>query len=278
LSETLKLFLESEYYSRKHLKYFKTYDQLFAPYKDKKITFCEIGIASGGSLKMWRKFFGEKARIIGIDLNPECKNLEQDGFEIFIGSQSDPNFWTNFFNKVGKVDIVLDDGGHTNLQQILTSVYCIPNINDEGLLVTEDTHTSYINNYGNPSKYSFISFSKKIIDDINYTFPGLGNFNYSLNKFVYAIEFFESFVVFKVDKKRCNENKPISNEKDPTSYTDYKYKNINKKINVLKKKFNFLKKNKIVNFFYKKIFFKLIYLYIVFINKTNIKIYKKYFK
>ena len=49
---------------------------------------------------MWKEYFGEQARIIGIDLNPEAKRLEHEGFEIFIGSQSDKNFWSSFFNKV----------------------------------------------------------------------------------------------------------------------------------------------------------------------------------
>ena len=44
---------------------------------------------------MWRKFFGNKARIIGIDINPIAKKWEKNGFEIFIGNQSDPNFWKN---------------------------------------------------------------------------------------------------------------------------------------------------------------------------------------
>ena len=33
-------------------------------------------------------FFGKKARIIGIDLDPSAKELEKFGFEIFIGDQS----------------------------------------------------------------------------------------------------------------------------------------------------------------------------------------------
>ena len=61
----------------------------------KKITFVEIGIGNGGSLFMWKKFFGKKARIIGIELNPDAKKLEKFGFEIFIGDQSDP-----FFGKI----------------------------------------------------------------------------------------------------------------------------------------------------------------------------------
>ena len=53
-------------------------------------------------------------------------------------------FWKNFFKKVGKVDIILDDGGHTNYQQIITLNSCVPHIKDDGLMVVEDTHASYI--------------------------------------------------------------------------------------------------------------------------------------
>ena len=67
---------------------------------------------------MWKKFFGKKARIIGIELNPDAKRLEKFGFEIFIGDQSDPFFWKKFYKKVGKIDVLLDDGGHKKIQQI----------------------------------------------------------------------------------------------------------------------------------------------------------------
>ncbi len=49
---------------------------------------------------MWRNFFGSKARIIGIDMNPNAKKWEKHGFEIFIGSQSDKNFWRNLCKKL----------------------------------------------------------------------------------------------------------------------------------------------------------------------------------
>ena len=41
---------------------------------------------------MWKNYFGNDARIIGIELNPEAKKFEKEGFEIFIGNQSDENF------------------------------------------------------------------------------------------------------------------------------------------------------------------------------------------
>lgn len=81
---------------------------------------------------MWRDYFGASARIIGIDLNPISKKWEKDGFEIYIGNQSDPLFWREIFEKIGDVDIVLDDGGHTYEQQIITAHECIPNIRDGG--------------------------------------------------------------------------------------------------------------------------------------------------
>ena len=158
MTSTLKLFLNSNKFSTKHKKYFDVYDEIFKDFINKEITFVEVGILNGGSLEIWREYFGPNARIIGIDLNPDCKKFEKDGIEIFIGDQSNPEFWDNFYNKVGPIDILLDDGGHTNLQQIITTVKSIENINDGGLLVTEDTHTSYQSEFYNPNEKNYIFY------------------------------------------------------------------------------------------------------------------------
>ena len=84
-------FLNSPYSSTKHDSYFNTYDELFSKYIGKEITFVEIGVLNGGSLFMWKDYFGEKARIIGIDNNSNAKYWEKYGFQIFIGNQSDKN-------------------------------------------------------------------------------------------------------------------------------------------------------------------------------------------
>jgi hypothetical protein len=86
--------------------YFQIYEELFNQYVGKEITFVEVGVLHGGSLLMWRKYFGPQARIIGVDLDPKAKELEDKGFEIFIGSQSDSNFWKNFYSQVGNIDIL----------------------------------------------------------------------------------------------------------------------------------------------------------------------------
>ena len=223
MRKLLKTFKSSPKYSIKWNNYFEIYENILHRFVNKKITLVEIGIGDGGSLFMWKKFFGKKARIIGVELNPVAKKFEKYGFEIFIGDQSNSEFWKKFFKKVGKVDIVLDDGGHTNYQQIVTTNSCIPYINDDGLMVVEDVHTSYIKKkFYNPSKYSFINFNKKLIDDINYRFPGLNSFNYSLNNYIYSIQNFESIVAFKINRKICKKNQPIVNKKQNIMPTEFR--------------------------------------------------------
>ena len=77
--------------------------------------FVEVGVFGGESLFMWRELFGPEARIIGIDLNLKARYLEMHGCEIYIGSQSDEDFWKEFTNTVGPIEVVLDGGGHAYL-------------------------------------------------------------------------------------------------------------------------------------------------------------------
>jgi len=225
--DLINFFKQSKYYSLKYKNYFPIYEKLFEKFRGKKITFVEIGVLSGGSLFMWKNYFGKDARIIGIELNPEAKKFEKEGFEIFIGNQADENFWEDFFKKVGDVDIILDDGGHTNFQQIVTCCSCIPFIKDDGLMVVEDVFHSYGLSYGakgffNPSKYSFINFCKKSIDDINYRFPESKKFKFSLNKFIYSIEFYEAIAVFNINKNLCNSiNEVIFSNGKNLEHKDY---------------------------------------------------------
>jgi hypothetical protein len=231
-----KCYLKSKYRSLKHDNYFHIYELLLKKYKKKEIVFVEIGVSNGGSLFMWRSYFGKKARIIGIDLNPTAKKWEKYGFEIFIGNQADPFFWNSFFNKVGKVDIIIDDGGHTNDQMITTFNSCYKNINNGGLLVFEDTHASYLKEFGNPSSFSFINFCFSIVNKINNNFFGK-KFIYNYHKLIYKVEFYQSLVALHVDKKKSYRSNSIDNEGIILNSEDYRLKD--------KKIFLFIEKYKI---------------------------------
>jgi hypothetical protein len=154
-TQSYKSFIKSPQRCGKHSTYFHSYDHFFSKYRNQNITFVEIGVLGGGSLFMWRDYFGPNARIIGVDLNPNAKKWESEGFEIYIGSQSDTVFWEKFIEKVGLIDVVLDDGGHTYEQQIITTESLLKSMNDGGIIVVEDTHTSYMDGFGPRSK-SFI--------------------------------------------------------------------------------------------------------------------------
>ncbi len=191
--------MNSPYKSMKHTTYFAVYDELFEKYCGQNITFVEIGVLGGGSLFMWREFFGPNARIIGIDLNPDAKKWEKEGFEVFIGNQADVEFWEEFKNIVGMIDIVLDDGGHRYEQQIITTEILLDNIKDGGLLVVEDTWSSYVKSFG-LQKHSYIEYIKAFIDKLNYRYKHFRN-KFKHDKRVWSIQVFESIVAFKINRQ-----------------------------------------------------------------------------
>lgn len=237
-----KSYLNSPFKSIKHSTYFKSYQHFFEKYRDKEFTFIEIGVLSGGSLFMWRDYFGPKARIIGVDLNPNAKKWEKEGFEIFIGSQSDENFWNDVVSKVGGIDVVLDDGGHTYEQQIITVESLISSMNDNGIILVEDTHTSYMPGFG-PKKFSFTNYVKHKIDQINFRF----NFEEPekiAERRIWSIEIVESMVAFKINREASNQiSEPITNNGKDDLAVDFRHSEnrVLTKIGLLKSKFKMLK-------------------------------------
>jgi hypothetical protein len=112
-------------------------------------------------------------------------------------------FWDGFFSAVGDVDVVLDDGGHTNEQQIITAHNCIPHIKNGGRLIVEDTRTSYLQSFWNPSRYSFINYSKRMVDRINCRFRDLHLSDDAYKNAVYSMGVHESIVCFNIDREHA---------------------------------------------------------------------------
>jgi hypothetical protein len=220
--KSIDAYKKSPYSSRKVSSYFQVYDQIFLQFVGKPITFVEIGVQNGGSLFMWREFFGPNARIIGVDLNPEVLVWKDYGFEIYIGSQSDKFFWDSFVKEVPEVDIVLDDGGHTFLQQITTVESLVDAIKPGGLIVVEDTHSSYMREFAPKKGSTFIDFSFSIVHGINYRF---GRFKTNSENRIYSVQFFESIVVFFINPHKSFKSKPTSNNDNVLGYRaqDYRY-------------------------------------------------------
>jgi hypothetical protein len=123
--------------------YSDIYDRHFRHFRGKETHVLEIGVYSGGSLEMWREYFGPLATIYGVDIQPDCRVYETDRTKIFIGDQADRSFWREFRQKVPVLDIVIDDGGHAPEQQIVTLEELLPFLRPGGVYLCEDVHWAY---------------------------------------------------------------------------------------------------------------------------------------
>ena len=92
--------------------YFPIYERHFSKFKNHSIVFWKIGVAGGGSLQMWQRYFGPFATIVGIDINPKCKQYEENEIKVCIGDQKDKGFLQSVIAQYGIPDVVLDDGSH----------------------------------------------------------------------------------------------------------------------------------------------------------------------
>ncbi|MEA3347471.1 MAG: class I SAM-dependent methyltransferase [Pseudomonadota bacterium] len=149
--------------------YFEIYDRHFSRFRGTDVHVVEFGVSQGGSLQMWKEYFGPNCKIFGVDINPHCKTLEEDRIEIYIGDQEDRKFLKTLAKDILRIDILIDDGGHTMKQQINTFEELFRHIDKNGVYLSEDLHTSYWPDWGGGYRRhgTFIEYSKQFIDYIN---------------------------------------------------------------------------------------------------------------
>lgn len=149
--------------------YFDIYEKHFQRFRGKEMVLLEFGISHGGSIDLWKKYFGEQAKIIAVDVIPECKKFEDGQVQVFIGDQADRNFLRHLRDAIPKIDILIDDGGHTMTQQIATFEELYGHVNENGVYLCEDLHTSYWPEYGGGYMRdgTFVEYSKNFIDYLN---------------------------------------------------------------------------------------------------------------
>jgi len=118
--------------------YLPRYDHVFGAIRHNVKRMVEIGVQTDASIAMWRDYF-PNAEIIGIDIDPECKRFESDRVKIIIGDQTDRAFLETFAREnFGTIDIIVDDGLHTE-DAILTSFSSLyPALSTHGIYAIED--------------------------------------------------------------------------------------------------------------------------------------------
>jgi cephalosporin hydroxylase len=179
--------------------YFPIYERHFAQHINRSLTFLEIGVLQGGSTKMWSKYFGPMTKIVGIDIDPNCKQYESNNVYIRIGDQSDPQFLQSIIDEFGVPDIVLDDGSHQQNHVNATFEFLYPKMNKNSVYMVEDLHTAYWPEWqgGLTNPTTFLNKSKAYIDQLNLQHTKGELQRNPLLDNTFGISFYDSIVVFE---------------------------------------------------------------------------------
>lgn len=155
--------------ANKWVHYLPFYDRALAPYRGRPVRMLEIGVMHGGSLELWRKFFGPEATIFGIDVDPACAGRADPPNQVRIGSQADPEFLRATIREMGGLDIVLDDGSHMAAHQRTSFEVLWPLLAPGGLYMIEDMHTAYFPTWdgGLRRPGTAVEMVKSLVDDLH---------------------------------------------------------------------------------------------------------------
>jgi len=151
--------------------YFDIYHRHFAAFRSRPIRMLEIGVYKGGSLDMWRHYFHDESVIVGIDRNPDCKQIEGGNIKVRIGNQKDTGFLNRVVDEFGAFDVIVDDGGHIPSDQIASFKTLYPQMAENGVYLVEDTHTNLWPTYlRKGGATSFMAFcSQKVLELMQWT-------------------------------------------------------------------------------------------------------------
>jgi hypothetical protein len=140
--------------------YFDIYHRHFSKFRNKSPNILEIGIYSGGSLEMWRSYFGDGAHIYGVDIEEACLGYENEQTTVFVGDQGDRSFWKSFRESTPPIDVLIDDGGHTPEQQRTTLEEMLPHMRLGSVYCCEDVHGKW---------NDFAAYATSLVNDLNHS-------------------------------------------------------------------------------------------------------------
>jgi hypothetical protein len=181
--------------------YFDVYHHHFQRFRQQAPVVVEIGVANGGSLQMWHHYFGPGTRVVGIDIDAACRKFEDTHTTILIGDQADRTFLARVRERVPRIDILIDDGGHAMDQQIATFEELYAHIQPYGVYLCEDMHTSLWPTFGGGYRRegSFLEYSKALVDRLygwhspDPSVLGVDGFTRS----THGVHFYDSMVVIE---------------------------------------------------------------------------------
>ncbi|KAH8098655.1 hypothetical protein JL720_1614 [Aureococcus anophagefferens] len=150
--------------------YFDVYERHFSRFRGRRVVMLEIGVQSGGSIELWRAYFGDDLEYHGVDINPNCAQFDDPArnVHVHVGDATDANFMQALARRVGPVDVVLDDGSHesAHMRASFEALYAL--VAPRGVYLVEDCMTNYWRPWGGGvGADTFIEFAKRLVDSLN---------------------------------------------------------------------------------------------------------------
>jgi hypothetical protein len=114
------------------------YESALAHLRFRSFNIIEIGVFCGASLRTWERYF-QHARIIGIDIDPDCLRHQTHRSSVFVGSQSDVAFLRQVADAYPPT-VVIDDGSHSPSDITSSFEVLFPALMPGGVYAVEDMH------------------------------------------------------------------------------------------------------------------------------------------
>lgn len=149
-----------------HHDYLSHYESFLAPLRDQPITFMEIGVFQGSSLRTWKDYF-PNAAIVGVDIMPVCKRFENGRVRIELADQSNVEHLAQVALRRGPFDVIVEDGSHIWDHQITSLRTLFPFVKNGGFYIIEDLQTNYgamLTKYKGAASESCVEFLKRWMD------------------------------------------------------------------------------------------------------------------
>jgi len=180
--------------SFKWTHYFPIYENFFSRFINQSVSVLEIGVLDGGSLLMWRNYFGPYSNILGIDINNDSKNHKAFGVTVEIGDQSDHIFLQKILDEYGPFDIIIDDGSHIQSDVISTLSFFIDKMPPNSVYLIEDTHMSNAP-YTQEGADDIYSYLEPLNRQLSEGYIGQPVKNFGMNLF--SINYFDSVIALQ---------------------------------------------------------------------------------
>lgn len=114
------------------------YERYLRDWRRRELAVLEIGVYRGSSLRMWQTYF-PRARVYGLDIDPAAAERVRGEFEVFTGSQGDPELVGQALDRIGpQLRLVVDDGSHVNQLTIASFDLIFPRLASGAIYIIED--------------------------------------------------------------------------------------------------------------------------------------------